>query len=1269
MNNAELRSAVPSSRARNPFVGLRPFQTGDSLYFFGRREQTLELLERLHDSRFVGVVGRSGCGKSSLVRAGLIPALEAGFLVGDRHLWRVITLTPGSAPLRKLANALLRTAEDSAPTTAEMHELYARGVRAQAKQISEILNARPGLPQNVLLIVDQFEEVFEETADASTPTAEAWAPLANRNFANEAQDFVSLLLDLPKADPSIFTVLTMRSDFLGECDRFSGLPEALNASRYLVPRLTRDQLRVAIMGPARVEGAEIEPRLLDRLLNDLGDRPEQLPVLQHALLRTWREYLKRTPRNDAPVVMEDYVSTGTLSSALSRHASEAYKPSEAMLVSAILKCLTDTDPRRRRIRRAATIASLEKSTGATRAEISRILGNLRSDERYFVTFDAESDSERIELSHESLIQVWPDLERWVDQERDARDALRDLVSRSQHWVVPNASERIGDLNLLVRLVLGRPQTEGYLQGADLARFQAWEQVQHPTKGWASRYVAEEAFVKAELYLDLSGEASSRAIRVSRVFRVVMGSLAAILTLGALVGWTRARHERMNTLNALHSIEAATRALSEQQDQANTQRARAREAGLVPAALNSTDAAIQVALLREAKETSSAVWIDAALSALQEPITELIFRHGGAREIGLAASNNTGSVFAAVADKKVRVWTDESTFIDLDAKDALVNAIAVSPDGSRVATANGDKKVRVWEVPKLSPQILDYENGATALAFGPGNLLAAGASDGSVRVWNPDGSRVRAFMGANEQTGGTPQPTTTLAFDSSGSRLAVARGRVLRIEDVRGRSPGRSLGGPEDSEISGVAFSVDGKLLAAGVGMSVKVWSTAGIRNPRVLRGHEGSVLSVAFSPDNKYLVTGARDDTARVWTIDGSEPPVVLRGHERAVTQARFVTDSRHVVTVSLDGTERSWNTIGRGAPTVLDAHSGAVRAVAFGPGDSPEIATGSWDKVAHIWAPPYTVPRLTLRHKAPIWSLSFDASGHHVVTGSLDTTAVIWDVHGGAPPIVLQVGRPVLAVSFSEDGTHVAVAGHFNGIEVYGADGSGPQRLLDKDQTPNIALYTVAYATDGHTIAAAGDDSVIRVFDTRTPGTVRVLTGHEGPVWSVAFDPLDGNLLSSSSDQTIRVWDLSPASDGKSLPIGTHGEVVDSIAVSPDGIIATGSWENTLRLRCSTKMATYTPGPKCDWNVVRHGHGDRVRAVAFDQSGNRVVTGSDDGTARVWGLLSPEAIRAALWESTKECLRPSQRAAMLGETDDEATRDYDACLQNLSEHASQASH
>ncbi|MDX1547192.1 MAG: hypothetical protein R3247_09405, partial [Rhodothermales bacterium] len=462
----------------NPYVGLRPFGLDDSLYFFGRRQQVGELLELLHRTHFLAVVGSSGCGKSSLIRAGLIPALRGGFLVEDRARWLEAVARPGDAPLMNLAEALV--ARDAAgPDAAERlrQDLAERHTEAALDAIVP----RLGADANLLLLVDQFEELFAFRGFEEEEHLDAMSPAHRRRIRSrraEAADFVDLLLALAaRTDLPVYVVLTMRTDFLGDCDLFYGLPEAMNRSRYLVPRLDREQLRAAIEGPARLGGGSVAPRLVDTLLNELGDRADRLPILQHALQRTWQAAHRNGA--DSTLDLEAYRTAGTLEDALSDDAEEAVQHTDLDVAARVFKRLTDTDLAGRRVRRPARFSELVAVSGADAETVRALLDAFHGHDRSFVYFsehDPATGDFRVDLSHESLIRQWDRLKDWVDEEHRDRAVYRELVDRARADREP-------------------------LRGRDLRRAWTWQRRFRPTPAWAARYDTQQGdFGAAAAYL-------------------------------------------------------------------------------------------------------------------------------------------------------------------------------------------------------------------------------------------------------------------------------------------------------------------------------------------------------------------------------------------------------------------------------------------------------------------------------------------------------------------------------------------------------------------------------------------------------------------------------------------------------------------------------------------------------------------------------------------------------------------------------------------------
>jgi tetratricopeptide (TPR) repeat protein len=446
------------------------------------------------------VVGASGSGKSSLVRAGLLPALYSGIMTGAGSNWRIALMRPANAPIGKLAEALTQMgvfgsnepgnrALQTVITTATLWR-GSRGLIEVAQQ-----NAMPA-HQNLLVVVDQFEELFRFAREARRANDE--------NYDNEAAAFVKLLLEAVKPNQdgrraaNIFVALTMRSDFLGDCSQFWDLPEAINTSQYLIPRLTRDQLREVIVGPVALGGAEITDRLVNLLLNEIGDDQDQLPVLQHAMMRTWDEWKQKRHDHQAPPGVIDvccYQKTGGLTDALSNHADEALEELDGHhkeVAEKLFKCLTEKGEDNREIRRPVTLGEIRAVADAGEDEVKTVVETFRRPGRSFLMPPAGTrlnGESLIDISHESLIRIWDELQRWVNEEAESATIYRRLVEAA----------RLRDDN------------KGELwRGADLQAGLEWKEKNKPTEAWARRY--RGAFKEVMGFLDASEAEREKEIR-------------------------------------------------------------------------------------------------------------------------------------------------------------------------------------------------------------------------------------------------------------------------------------------------------------------------------------------------------------------------------------------------------------------------------------------------------------------------------------------------------------------------------------------------------------------------------------------------------------------------------------------------------------------------------------------------------------------------------------------------------------------------------------
>lgn len=478
----------------NPFPGLRPFEPNEDNLFFGREKEIDDLLRRLRFSRFLAITGTSGCGKSSLVRSGLIPSLSGGAMSDTSSDWKIAIMRPGECPTRHLAQALnapeaLRPKGELEATNRVLLEAtLSRGSRGLAEAVRQ---ARMPARQNLLLVVDQFEELFRFRLNAEV-----------ENARDESVAFVKSLLEAAEQrDVPIYVVLTMRSDFIGDCMEFAGLPEAVNDGLYLVPRMTRDELRLAIMGPVAVGGGKIAKRLVLRLLNDFGEDINQLPVLQHALMRTWDHWQMRTPPTPE-IDIEDYEAIGTIKNALNLHAEEAFEEAgtaeRKRIVEKVFKGLTDTFSDPRGIRRPTSVRDLAAISDAEELEVSSVIELFRRPGRSFLTPPPNVPLNKmcvVDLSHESLMRCWQRLVNWAEEERRSAEVYSRLSDAAQ-W---HAEGSVG--------LWRNPELEMALR---------WSQTNKPAEAWARRY--NSTFPLAMSFLKRSEAEYQREVEEKRTER-------------------------------------------------------------------------------------------------------------------------------------------------------------------------------------------------------------------------------------------------------------------------------------------------------------------------------------------------------------------------------------------------------------------------------------------------------------------------------------------------------------------------------------------------------------------------------------------------------------------------------------------------------------------------------------------------------------------------------------------------------------------------------
>jgi len=512
---------VSALSSKQPYPGLRPFDEGDQEYFFGRDAQTHNLRQKLEGSRLVAVVGRSGCGKSSLVKAGLIPLLANEKESEGRPIWLIATFRPQGRPIEELGKTLLELTPDISESTRELRRIRLDAMLRRSSQGLVEAASELGIPESghLLIIVDQFEEIFRFEGPSGSN-------------ADEATAFVRLLIEAINAEsPRIQIILTMRLDFLGDCARFARLPEAISDGQFLVPSLSRAERRAAIEEPAKKAGKLVRPEVTQRLLNEIGEDPEQLPVLQHVLMRMWQH-----AGANAEITLKDYEDAGGVTAAISRHADLIYDglatDAHRRVAERLFKAISERDRRGRSIRRATLLGEIaaivagddaKAHAAADPKKLNNVIDVFRAPDCCFLLPAADeelSPATLIDISHESLLRGWNKLtgktgnDGWIGEEdRDGR---------------------------IYGGLLEAAKNKSTLSSEVARDRQQWWNKVRPNAAWADRY--ENNFALVEEFVRT---AASRAFWLRFGIMVLLAAAMVSLFAAALVNtfWTGERSQR------------------------------------------------------------------------------------------------------------------------------------------------------------------------------------------------------------------------------------------------------------------------------------------------------------------------------------------------------------------------------------------------------------------------------------------------------------------------------------------------------------------------------------------------------------------------------------------------------------------------------------------------------------------------------------------------------------------------------------------------------
>jgi WD40 repeat protein len=1068
--------SVDATASTCPYVGLRPFDVGDSPWFFGRDPDTQRMVEKLRRSPFLAVLGPSGSGKSSAVRAGLVPALAAGRLIAGSERWTIRVLRPSVAPLEVLAAHVSRLRPD-------MSVSQILGDLATDDVALKLLTAGREDAETVVWVVDQAEELFT-LCDSS----------------EQRRAFAANLLHASHIGGTARVVFTLRSDFYARFAELKALSARIASNQHVVTDLDSEQFERVVTEPATLAGLSLEAGLVDRIVNDVHDQAGALPLLQHALRELWEH------RRGSELTHEAYSQIGGVEGALSNRADEVLAALDAagdgVVVRRLMVELTRLGEGAEYTKQPVVLNELE-APAYPLERLHRVAGALADarlvttdiDDRASGRDDDVADREeyvtsasghgigpatatRVELAHEALIRSWPALQAWLDESRDdlrARQHIRDAARAWQEQGRPDDLLYRGTALALARERLSDrlselPKLEAEFLGASTDR-------EDTARARARKRRARQLTVLATL--------------------TVLTLVAAIIATGLyLTARSAQRDER----------ESAALALAQQ-----------------ARALASTNPALALAVSAEALErldspdTASALQV-AHLAYGQTP-GHLQHTLGGHTDwVNGVAFNPDGTLVATTSrDGTAKLWdpANGDEIRTLSGHDSEVVGVAFNPDGTLVATTSSDRTARLWdpasgnEITTLTGHV-DRVNG---VAFNPdGTLVATASRDGTAKLWDPaNGDEIRTLSGHDSEVVG-------VAFNPDGTLVATTSSdRTARLWDPASGNEITTLTG-HNSIVVGVAFNPDGTLVAtASRDGTAKLWDPANGEEITTLTGHVDRVNGVAFNPDGTLVATTSSDRTARLWDPASNDEIRTLSGHVDRVYGVAFNPDGTLVATASRDGTAKLWDPAGGNEITTLTGHVDRVYGVAFNP-DGTLVATASRDGTAKLWDPANGEEIRTLSgHDSEVVGVAFNPDGTLVATASRDGTAKLWDPAGGNEITTLtgHVDR-VNGVAFNPDGTLVATASRDGTAKLWDPANGDEIRTLSGNRGRTLGaregdLTAVVFDGVGTLVATASWDGTAKLWDPANGEEITTLIGHVDRVYGVAFNA-DGTLVATAS-------------------------------------------------------------------------------------------------------------------------------------------------------------
>ena len=1141
MDEIKTRELITTS----PYKGLKKFEPEDTDLFFGRDQFLAGLVNDLEQTNFILLLGASGSGKSSVVRAGLIPWLQQKW---GKHFVSLM-FTPDRDPFESLYGSLL-----SRGYSQSQAELARTG---KVDTLSQVVKTLKPAESFWLIFIDQFEELFTISED------------------DKRDLFIRSLVKLSKervSDPPIRIVATMRADFLDQLDSAPAnlLARITEKHRPLITQMQSDELRLAIEQPAAHHGVVFETGLVEQIIKEVQGQAGCLPLLQYTLDRLWETELQAATFQTRTLTISTYRQLGGVRGALQQRVDQVYSAlpeAEQLAAQRIFLKLVgiggnaeagiEWQPVRRRAYR------MEFSTGLEQKVLTQLINeNLLISNR-----PAQSQASTVEIVHETLLSSWAMLRDLIQNNRKAIADSNRIQEQWQQWQQTKSEDDLLRGSLLVRAL-------------ELKEDETFQQVLY---GFGA---GEEQFIRRSM------EWHNRERRRTIVGLTIVAALIAAAAIFAGFQW------RQSERQFILSMSKRSESLSDSEQGFNALIASLRSGRELQR--------VRWMQLKPDVERQVLTALQNAVYGVRESNT--LEGHKGAVN-SVSFSRNGQTLASSGADGTVKLWDSHGKLLKaLKAhNDAIVYNISFSRDGQTLVSANADGTIQLWSLDGTLLKTISGHTGAVyRVNFSPdGQTLASASADGTIKLWKLDGTLIRILRGHTDTVYGvnfSPDGQTLASASADGTiklwkldgsltqTVKVSNKAVLRV----GFSPngqelittsddgnikfwskdGRELAHLfQEGVVYHAIFSPDGKTIASGGGDTmVRLWSKDAILL-RTFQGYTEGILGLAFSPDGQTIASASEDGTITLWKGD-SIWAHTLQGHTDEVTDVIFSPDGKIIASASHDKTVKLWRRDGALLKT-LTGHTDVVHGISFSP-DGKTIASASWDKTVKLWnvEDGHLLKTLT-GHSGKVYGISFSPNGKMLASASNDGTIKLWALNGDVLKTLYGHTDVIHNVSFSHDGKLLASASHDRTVKLWRVEDG---KLLRTFIGHTNWVHQVNFSPDDQLIVSASWDRTIKLWKVEDGSLVKTFSGHTDKALGVSFSPDGKTIASSSDDKTLKLWKL----DGTLIAtLRGHNEAVHKVSFSPDGKnLASASYDSTIILWDIENRDNLDAllGQGCDW-------------------------------------------------------------------------------------------